>query len=75
MFICVQHKLNYLESVPDNRILVDDLCHPVEELDDQFGHVVAGRSLEQTKVVFAKNPRGFVTINERQGSHPPCHQS
>jgi hypothetical protein len=34
-----------LELIPDNRIIVDNISDPVEELDDLLGHVVAGSSL------------------------------
>ncbi len=34
-----------LELIPDNGIIVDNVSDPVEELDDLFGHVVAGSSL------------------------------
>ena len=41
--------LPHLELVTNVRIIVDNVAHPVEELDDLLGHVVAGSSLQQGK--------------------------
>ena len=35
-----------LETVSDDRIIVDGACHIVEQLYDQLGHMISWRSLE-----------------------------
>ena len=47
----IPSSLEYLELIANFWIRIDDVSHPVEQLDDQLGHVVAWCSLI-TKVVF-----------------------